>query len=329
MQPEKIEIGGSVRSAVQALREQLNNSVCGQSEVVERLLICLLCNGNLLLEGFPGTAKTRAIKALSQQLDASLGRVQFTPDLLPSDLTGTEVYHHDGTHEQLTFQPGPLFNNLVLADEVNRAPPKVQAALLEAMEERQITVAGKTYPLPALFMVLATQNPIEQEGTYPLPEAQLDRFLMKIRMGFTDDDAEGQILRLLREEEAATPTVAVSVTQQQLFAAREEIRQIYVAPAIDDYIVALTMATRAPERWSDELAGLIEVGVSSRASIALDRCARAHAWLGGRDFVEPDDLRAVVADVLRHRLILSYEARAAAIDVDQVIARLVGLVPAV
>lgn len=310
-------------SALKILQQAMQASVIGQNDVVEKMLICLLCNGNILLEGLPGTAKTRSVKALAKTLTADLGRIQFTPDLLPSDVTGTEVYHGDGVSEKLTFQPGPLFNNLVLADEINRAPAKVQAALLEAMEERQITVAGKTYPLPELFMVLATQNPIEQEGTYPLPEAQMDRFLMKVDIAYPDDEAELSVIRLVRGEEQPSATVDVSaVSQQSILTARKEIHQITVSPAIEHYIVALVMATRHPERYQGPLAQWLDVGSSPRASIALDKASRAHAWFKGKDFVDPDDVRSVVYPVLRHRMILSYEAAADGVSSDDVITEL-------
>jgi len=301
--------------AMMLLKGQMERAVIGQSHVIERLLVALLCNGNLLLEGLPGTAKTRSIKSLAQALDAGLGRVQCNPDLLPSDVTGTEVYHAEGDLQQggtatLTFQPGPIFNNLVLADEINRAPAKVQSALLEAMEERQVTVAGKTYPLPELFMVLATQNPIEQEGTYPLPEAQMDRFLMKVSIDYPDDDAELDIIRLVRGEENQPSEEGVKVAQQAIFDAREQVRQVAIAEPMERYIVALVMATREPSRYSDQLAEWISVGASPRASIALDRSARAYAWLQGRDYVSPEDVRAVAEDVLGHRIIISYTAQA-------------------
>ena len=310
--------------AVRSLRQAMGNAVIGQAEVVENILICLLCNGNLLLEGLPGTAKTRSIKVLAQLLEAELGRIQFTPDLLPSDVTGNEVYHVDGEQQLLTFQPGPIFANLVLADEINRAPAKVQAALLEAMEERQVTVAGKTYPLPALFMVLATQNPIEQEGTYPLPEAQMDRFLMKVRVDYPDDAAELDIVRLVRgEEDGAGVTAATQVAQQHIFDARTAIHGLHVAESIEQYMVALVMASRDPARYpGSELKHWIEVGSSPRASIALDKASRAQAWLQGKDYVDPDDVRAVAPAVLRHRLILSYEASAEGVDADQVVAEM-------
>jgi MoxR-like ATPase len=308
-------------SEIKRLQQAMEAAVIGQSDVVESILISLLCNGNLLLEGLPGTAKTRSIKTLGKVLTADLGRIQFTPDLLPSDVTGTEVYHSEGDGEQLTFQPGPIFANLVLADEINRAPAKVQAALLEAMEERQVTVAGKTYKLPPLFMVLATQNPIEQEGTYPLPEAQMDRFLMKVSIDYPDDDAELGIIRLVRGEEAPKQSADFSpVDQQHIFSAREEILNLPIAENIERYIVALVMATREPSRYPDSnLQHWINIGSSPRASIALDKAARAHAWLKGKTFVDPDDVRAVTHAVLRHRMILSYDALADNISPDQVV----------
>lgn len=305
---------------IQQLKQQMQSSVIGQSYVVDALLVALLTNGNVLLEGLPGTAKTRSIKALSKCLTVSLGRVQFTPDLLPSDVTGTEVYQEvDGT-PTLTFQPGPVFNNLLLADEINRSPAKVQAALLEAMEERQITVAGKTHKLPKLFMVLATQNPIEQEGTYPLPEAQMDRFIMKINLDYPDDDSEKQIIQLVRSEELGEEQEKISIDPEHIFTAREEINKVTVSDAVIDYMVAIIMATRQPQRFPNSpLATWLNVGSSPRASIALDKAARAHAWLSGKDYVDPDNVRAIVHNVLRHRLILSYDAMAEGITTDQVI----------
>jgi MoxR-like ATPase len=310
---------------IKKLQQAMASAVIGQDHVVEKIIIGLLCNGNLLLEGLPGTAKTRAIKTLARVLEAELGRIQFTPDLLPSDVTGTEVYHAAGDAEILTFQPGPIFANLVLADEINRAPAKVQAALLEAMEERQITVAGKTYPLPELFMVLATQNPIEQEGTYPLPEAQMDRFLMKVNIDYPDDQAELDIIRLVRtEEQVATGLHAVKIPQQHIFAAREQIQKVHISENVERYIVALVMATRRPERYpNSDLSQWISVGSSPRASISLDKASRAYAWLQGKDFVDPDDVRFVVGSVLCHRLILSYEAAAQGISSDQVITEII------
>jgi|TARA_B110000902_G_scaffold161271_1_gene184509 MoxR-like ATPase len=307
--------------AIRSLQQSMDAAMIGQSAVVEKIIISLLCNGNVLLEGLPGTAKTRAIKTLGELLNADLGRIQFTPDLLPSDVTGTEVYHADGAAEQLTFQPGPIFANLVLADEINRAPAKVQSALLEAMEERQITVAGKTYPLPDLFMVLATQNPIEQEGTYPLPEAQMDRFLMKITIDYPEDDAELGIIRLVRDEESSSAKPkTLPVEQRNIMDAREQILQLTITEAIEKYIVALVMATRHPDRYPDSpLKQWINIGSSPRATIGLDKAARAHAWLKGKDFVDPDDVRAVAMGVLGHRLILSYDALAEGVHPHQVV----------
>lgn len=306
---------------IEKLRSAMELAVIGQSDVVEKIIIGLLCNGNVLLEGLPGTAKTRSIKKLAEVVDASLGRIQFTPDLLPSDVTGTEIYHSDGDQEKLTFQQGPIFANLVLADEINRAPAKVQSALLEAMEERQVTVAGKTYRLPELFMVLATQNPIEQEGTYPLPEAQMDRFLLKVNVDYPEDEAELGIIRMLRNEEQSTEQVQLTkIPQDSIFEARKEIGQLHVSENIEQYIVALVMATRHPERYADSPLGQwISVGSSPRATINLDRASRAYAWLHGKKFVDPDDVRSVLKPVLRHRLILSYEAAAEGVTPDQVV----------
>ena len=310
---------GNSRQAILALREAVSRSIVGQETLVEHLLIALLCNGNVLLEGLPGTAKTRSIKTLAQALDADFGRIQFTPDLLPSDVTGTEVLQDDGDRRILKFQPGPLFNNLVLADEINRAPAKVQSALLEAMEERQVTAAGTTYHLPDLFMVLATQNPIEQEGTYPLPEAQLDRFLLKLKIDYPDEAGEKSIIRLVRGEEETGQLQSDGISQQSLFEARDEVHDVHVSENIEDYIVALVMATRHPQRYSDDLASRLEIGSSPRASIALDRCSRAHAWLRGQDYVDPDDVRAVIMPVMRHRIMLSYEAQADGVQADDVL----------
>ncbi|NMP15325.1 MoxR family ATPase [Thalassotalea sp. Y01] len=306
--------------AILELKQQIQQSVIGQEHVVDALLLALLTNGNVLLEGLPGTAKTRSIKSLANTLTVTLGRVQFTPDLLPSDVTGTEVYQEVDGKPVLTFQKGPVFNNLLLADEINRSPAKVQAALLEAMEERQITVAGKTYKLPDLFMVLATQNPIEQEGTYPLPEAQMDRFIMKINLEYPDDVAEAQIIKLVRSEESSANDSATTIDPEHIFKAREQIHNIHMSDAMVDYIVAIIMATRKPQRYQDSpLDSWIQVGSSPRASIALDKAARAHAWLKGKEYVDPDDVRSIVHSVLRHRLSLSYDAMADGISADKVI----------
>jgi|TARA_R100000005_G_scaffold5644_1_gene2770 MoxR-like ATPase len=311
---------------LRTLESWLSGQIIGQSHLVERLIIALLADGHLLVEGAPGLAKTRAIKALADGIEGSFHRIQFTPDLLPGDITGTEIYRpQEGSFH---FQRGPVFHNLVLADEVNRAPAKVQSALLEAMAERQVSVGAETWALPALFLVMATQNPIEQEGTYPLPEAQLDRFLMHVKVGYPDAAAEAEILRLTRAEArsggAPTPT---PLPQQSVFDARNEALGLHMADAVENYIVQLVVATRQAAAYDEQLGNWIEYGASPRATIALDRCARAHAWLRGRDFVSPDDVQAIAADVLRHRLILSFEAEAKGITPDHVIDELLTLVP--
>lgn len=315
------------------LQKLVGKTVLGQEAMMERLLIGLLANGNLLVEGLPGLAKTRAIKKLSKFLDAGLSRIQFTPDLLPSDITGSEIYYTTDGKGEFRFQPGPIFNNLVLADEINRAPAKVQSALLEAMEERQVTVAGKTHALPKLFLVMATQNPIEQEGTYPLPEAQLDRFLMHVYVAYPKESSERDIMLLVRSEESETADSAGStavqeqrVSQDVLFTARQEIHTIHVAEAVEKYIVDLIEATRFPERYDKDLRKWIQIGASPRGTIGLDKCSRTYAWLKGRDYVRPDDVQAIVHDVLRHRILLSYDAQAEGIKPDQVIDKVVELV---
>jgi MoxR-like ATPase len=301
------------------MMQQMAQSVIGQEEVVRTLALALLCDGHVLLEGLPGTAKTRSIKTLSRVLEAQLGRIQFTPDLLPSDVTGNEIYQEDQGKSSLKFQPGPIFSELVLADEINRAPAKVQSALLEAMEERQVTVAGNSYKLPELFMVLATQNPIEQEGTYPLPEAQMDRFLMKISVDYPDADAEMGIVRLLQAEEGNQQTQLENIPQSHIFAARQAIQYMQMSEPVEQYVVDLVMASREPQRYGDKLGNWIDTGSSPRASIALHRATRASAWLDGRDHATPDDARAVAHAILRHRLILSYDALADRISPDEVI----------
>lgn len=313
-------------SQIQTLNTWLNDQIIGQEHLIQRLLIALLADGHLLVEGAPGLAKTKAIKTLSQVIEGNFHRIQFTPDLLPSDVTGTDIYRPEqGT---FTFQPGPIFHNLVLADEINRAPAKVQSALLEAMAERQVSVGSKTYPLPTLFMVMATQNPIEQEGTYPLPEAQLDRFLLHVVVDYPNIEAERRILKLARSEAASIQVVAPEpISQATLQAARYEVLDVHMADSVEEYIVQLINATRRPGAYSPELANLIEYGASPRATIALDRCARAHAWLNGKDFVSPDDVQAVIHDVLRHRLILSFEAEATGTDTQQAINKLLAVVP--
>jgi MoxR-like ATPase len=305
--------------AVQSMMQQMAQSVIGQDEVVRTLTLALLCNGNVLLEGLPGTAKTRSIKTLSMVLQAGLGRIQFTPDLLPSDVTGNEIYQDNQGKSELQFQPGPIFNELVLADEINRAPAKVQSALLEAMEERQITVAGKTYPLPALFMVLATQNPIEQEGTYPLPEAQMDRFLMKISVDYPQSEAELAIIRLLQAEEGQQTAPLKMISQDHIFAGRDSIQEMKVSESVEQYIVDLVRATRLPDQFGDKLGQWIDTGSSPRASISRHRASRASAWLDERDYVTPDDVRSVLHAIMRHRLIMTYDALADHVTPDVII----------
>lgn len=299
----------NVRDDVLKLQELVSQAIIGQEEVVERLMIALLADGHVLMEGLPGTAKTRSIKTLSKHIESDFSRVQFTPDLLPSDVTGSEVYReHDGS---FAFQPGPIFGNLILADEINRAPAKVQAALLEAMEERQITVAGTTHELPRLFLVLATQNPIEQEGTYPLPEAQMDRFLLYVQVSYPEASNELSILRLVRAERAQANDQEVErVSQESIFEARRQVHAVHVSESAEQYIVDLIIATRHPDRYGDSLARLLQVGASPRATIALDAASRARAWLRGNDFVSPEDIQAVAPSCLAHRIHLSYEAEA-------------------
>ena len=290
----------------------MSAKIIGQQGLIERLLIAILADGHLLVEGAPGLAKTRAIKVLGEGIEGDFHRVQFTPDLLPADLTGTEIYRpQDGSFK---FQRGPLFHNLILADEINRAPAKVQSALLEAMAERQITVGSETYPLPEIFLVMATQNPLEQEGTYPLPEAQLDRFLMHVRVGYPSGADEKAILALTRQEARSQPgdnqVATAAISQQSLLEARDAVLDIHLDSSLEDYIIEIVLATRSTERYGDELAGWIQHGASPRATMALDRCARAYAWLNNRDYVVPEDIQLIAPDVLRHRIILSFEAEA-------------------
>jgi len=327
--PELAKVSSEAHTAFMELKRVANELIIGQERLMERLLIALLSNGHLLVEGAPGLAKTTAIKTIADRIEGDFHRIQFTPDLLPADLTGTEIYRpQEGTFE---FQQGPIFHNLILADEVNRAPAKVQSALLEAMGEHQVTVGRVTYRLPRLFLVMATQNPIEQEGTYPLPEAQLDRFLMHVAIGYPGAAAEQAILNLARgqarEELGKSSAARVLVTQEQVFAAQLGVLDMYLAPALEEYIVQLVLATREPGVWDPELAPMVSYGASPRATIGLDRCARARAWLDNRDYVSPDDVHAVVHDVMRHRVLLSYEAEADGVSVDQLIDRLVDRVP--
>ncbi|MCO6046603.1 AAA family ATPase [Aeoliella sp. ICT_H6.2] len=309
------------REAILKISDAMNAAVVGQQDVVERMLVALLANGHVLMEGLPGTAKTRSVKTLSHLVDSQFGRIQFTPDLLPSDVTGSEIYREQtATFE---FQPGPIFGNLILADEINRAPAKVQSALLEAMEERQVTVAGETHKLPELFLVLATQNPIEQEGTYPLPEAQMDRFLLYVRVDYPAGENEATILRLVRGEKsghAADPLPKIE--QQVVFDARRAVNAIHVAEAAEQYIVDLVLGTREPQKYEGNLPKWIRLGASPRGTIALDAAARAHAWLAGQDFVSPDNIRAVAPACLAHRVHLTYEAEAAGVTRTQVIEEL-------
>ncbi len=308
------------------LRDQLSARILGQEALLTRLLVALLADGHLLVEGAPGLAKTTAIKALGEGIDADFQRIQFTPDLLPADLTGSDIFLPD--EHRFQFQPGPLFHNLLLADEINRAPAKVQSALLEAMGERQITVGGNTYPLPKLFLVMATQNPIEQEGTYPLPEAQLDRFLMYVRVGYPQRQTEREILRLNRAQEVTPPQAhSAPLPVEEIFAARRRVFDLYLADSLEEYLVELVTATRDPEPYAPELATYIAYGASPRATIALDRCARAHALLAGRDYVSPEDIHAVAPDVLRHRVLLSFEAEAEGLTADDIVDRLLRQVP--
>jgi MoxR-like ATPase len=318
-----------LHAAFSGLRDSLAAAVVGQPALIDRLLIALLADGHLLVEGAPGLAKTTAIKELARRIEGDFHRVQFTPDLLPADLTGTEIYRPQDA--RFEFQPGPIFHNLLLADEINRAPAKVQSALLEAMGERQVSVGRVTYPLPPLFLVMATQNPIEQEGTYPLPEAQLDRFLMHVRIGYPDAAAETEILRLARERarnelHAATMPVT-QLSQRDVFAAREAVLDVHFAPALERYLVELVLATRGVSDYGRELATRIAFGASPRGSIALERCARAHAWLAGRDYVGPQDVHAVAVDVLQHRVLLSFEAEAEGVQSADLVSELLQRVP--
>ncbi|MGF1845765.1 AAA family ATPase [Vibrio lentus] len=307
------------------LQNYLESQIIGQQELVKQLMIALLADGHILVEGPPGLAKTRAVKSLADCVEGDFHRIQFTPDLLPADLTGTDIFRPETG--EFTFQSGPIFNSLILADEINRAPAKVQAAMLEAMAEKQVTAGRKTYALPDLFLVMATQNPIEQEGTYPLPEAQLDRFLLHLEVAYPDMESELEILRLNRGEAQGNESVQPQeISQQTIFEARQEVLNIHMADTIEQYIIRLVMATRQPKQYSDQLDQWLDMGLSPRATIALDRCARAHAWLAGRDYVTPQDVQAMAFPVLRHRLLRSYHAQAEGVTANQVIAHLISLV---
>ncbi|MDC0598788.1 MoxR family ATPase [Gammaproteobacteria bacterium] len=311
---------------ITTLKNWLSQQIIGQEKLIDRLLIALLADGHLLVEGAPGLAKTKAIKDLSAAIEGDFHRIQFTPDLLPSDITGTEIYRpEDGSFR---FQHGPIFHNLVLADEINRAPAKVQSALLEAMAEHQVSIGRETFQLPKLFLVMATQNPIEQEGTYPLPEAQLDRFLMHVTVDYPDTESERKILHLVRNEAKNISATAPDIVPQlALFEARQEVLNIHMAEPVEEYILQLVMATRNPLPYSSELASWIDYGASPRGTIALDLCSRAHAWLKGKDFVSPEDVHEIFHDVLRHRVLLSFEAEAAGLDAEQVLNKILELVP--
>lgn len=312
-------------NAFSQLKSYLDTQIIGQPQLTQALLIAILADGHLLVEGPPGLAKTRAVNALAKGVESSFQRVQFTPDLLPADVTGTDIYRQQTS--EFVFEKGPLFHNLILADEINRAPAKVQSALLEAMAERQVTVGKNTYPLSELFMVMATQNPLEQEGTYPLPEAQLDRFLLHLSIDYPGAEHELDILRLTRGEAISDKQAETQqISQSDLFAARKSILGLYLAEPLEKYLVQLIIATREASELDEQLGRWIEYGASPRATIALDKCARAHAWLEGRDFVAPDDIQAVLHNVLRHRIILSYEAQADGISKDDVITRILELV---
>ncbi len=321
-----IETGGSLNSKFARLKANLCQQIIGQEALVDRLMIALLADGHLIVEGAPGLAKTRAINALSKSIEGDFHRIQFTPDLLPADLTGTEIYRQQDS--TFRFEKGPLFHNLVLADEINRAPAKVQSALLEAMAERQVTVGSKTYPLPPLFLVMATQNPIEQEGTYPLPEAQLDRFLMHVKVGYPNAAAEAKILELTRAEahKAYQESEAIDLMQEDLFSARDQVLDIHMSAQLQEYIIQLIINTR-DTAFDKDLDRWLDYGASPRATISLDRCARANAWLAGRDYVTPEDIQTMAYDILRHRLILTYEAEAEGINTDMVIEKLIQITP--
>jgi MoxR-like ATPase len=307
------------RMLADRITAELHKRVVGQDEMIHRLLIGLLTGGHVLLEGVPGLAKTLTVRSLSETIDATFERVQFTPDLLPADVTGTMIYNQ--RTGDFTVRHGPIFANIVLADEINRAPPKVQSALLEAMQEHQVTLGGETLKLPEPFLVLATQNPIEQEGTYPLPEAQVDRFMLKIRVGYPDRATEKEIMRRMSGQDLV-PLQRVATTAE-IFAARGEIQALYMDEKIEDYIVEIVHATRNPAEFGlKELDSLIEYGASPRATIFLAICARAHAYLAGRGYVLPEDVKAIGPDVLRHRVITTFEAEAEDVTSDDVVARI-------
>ena len=316
----------SAQDAINDLKKRMSQSIIGQTDVIDRLVIGLLANGNLLVEGLPGLAKTRAIKAMARNLDAKFSRIQFTPDLLPSDVTGTEVYHQSGGEAEFRFDPGPIFANIILADEINRSPAKVQSALLESMQERQVTIGETTFPLEAPFLVLATQNPIEQEGTYPLPEAQVDRFMMKIKVGYPTREEELEIMRRMARTGEKTAVKPV-VTPAQILSAREVLNALYIDERVEKYIVDLVVASRDPESVGlAMLKPLIEYGASPRATINLNLAARAHSFLQHRAYITPEDVRSIAMDVLRHRVAVTYEAEAEEISSEDIVQRILDTV---
>jgi len=314
--------------SIQLLQDKMNAAIIGQENIVERLIIGLLANGNLLVEGLPGLAKTRAVRAMADAIESKFSRIQFTPDLLPSDVTGSENMYEENGEYKFRFEEGPIFGNIILADEINRAPAKVQAAMLEAMEERQVTVAGKTHKMPKLFIVMATQNPVEQEGTYPLPEAQKDRFLMHVNITYPDKASEIEVIRLVRGERSGVEEedTVNEIPQEQIFAARDEIANVKSSEIVEQYIVDLVFATRYPEKYDEKLASFIDVGVSPRASLGLDQCSRVYAWMQGRDHTTPEDVHAVIHDVFRHRITPSYEAQSERVSNDDIIDTILNLV---
>ncbi len=322
----------SLRKDILVLSEFMNTHILGQQRLISRMMVALLADGHILVEGPPGLAKTRAVKTLASGLEGDFQRIQFTPDLLPSDLTGTDVYRpHDSS---FSFQSGPLFHHVIVADEINRAPAKVQSALLEAMEERQISVGKTTYPLPGLFFVMATQNPIEQEGTYPLPESQLDRFLLKVNIGYPEVESEVRIMQQVRGEAQQDQQRLgipgnLPISQQTIFDVRQQILDLYVADSVEQYIAQLVDASRHPEPYSADLAEWIQYGASPRASLAFDRCSRALAWLEGRDYVSPEDVQQLAREILRHRILLTYKAEAGGISTDAVVDELLAKVPVI